>query len=48
MDFITLTDRSKDLIKSGGEWISSLHLETIVCQHPKIHDAVIGVLHPSG
>lgn len=44
--FITLTDRSKDLIKSGGEWISSLHLEMIVCQHPKIHDAaVVGVLH---
>ena len=44
--FVTLTDRSKDLIKSGGEWISSLHLEMIICQHPEVHDAaVVGVLH---
>ena len=44
--FLTLTDRSKDLIKSGGEWISSILLEEIIRQHPLIHDAaVIGVNH---
>ena len=36
--YITLTDRSKDLIKSGGEWISSIQLEQIICQHPLIYD----------
>ena len=45
--YITLTDRSKDLIKSGGEWISSIQLEQIICQHPLIYDAaVIGLPHP--
>ena len=44
--FLTLTDRSKDLIKSGGEWISSILLEEIIRRHPLIHDAaVIGVNH---
>ena len=44
--YLEITDRSKDLIKSGGEWISSLELEEIVRNHEKIHDAaVIGVDH---
>ena len=44
--YLTLTDRSKDLIKSGGEWISSILLEEIIRQHPLVHDAaVIGVDH---
>ena len=42
--YISLTDRSKDLIKSGGEWISSIHLEQIIRRHPKVYDAsVIGI-----
>ena len=42
--FITLTDRSKDVIKSGGEWISSVELENELAAHPAIRTAtVIGV-----
>ena len=42
--YISLTDRSKDLIKSGGEWISSIQLEQIIRRHPKVYDAsVIGI-----
>ncbi len=41
---IRITDRSKDLIKSGGEWISSIELENIASSHPDIAQAaVIGV-----
>ena len=44
--FLTITDRSKDLIKSGGEWISSIELEEIIKLHPDVYDAaVIGVKH---
>ena len=44
---ICITDRSKDLIKSGGEWISSIELENIAVAHPAIAEAaVIGVRHP--
>ena len=44
--YLRLTDRSKDLIKSGGEWISSIQLELIACEHPAVHDAaVIGAFH---
>lgn len=44
--FLTITDRSKDLIKSGGEWISSIELEEIIKVHPDVYDAaVIGVKH---
>jgi fatty-acyl-CoA synthase len=40
-------DRSKDLIKSGGEWISSLDLENALMGHPAVKEAaVIGVPHP--
>jgi fatty-acyl-CoA synthase len=42
-----ITDRSKDVIKSGGEWISSIDLENIAVAHPAIAEAaVIGVSHP--
>jgi fatty-acyl-CoA synthase len=44
---IRLVDRTKDLIKSGGEWISSVELENELMAHPKIAEAaVIGVSHP--
>jgi len=42
-----ITDRSKDVIKSGGEWISSIDLENTACSHPAVAQAaVIGVPHP--
>lgn len=45
--YLTITDRAKDLIKSGGEWISSLDLENTVMAHPKVAIcAVIAVTHP--
>ena len=45
--YIQITDRSKDVIKSGGEWISSIDLENIAIAHPAIAEAaVIGVKHP--
>jgi len=45
--FMQITDRSKDVIKSGGEWISSIELENIAVAHPAIAEAaVIGVPHP--
>ncbi|WP_428313184.1 3-(methylthio)propionyl-CoA ligase [Hydrocarboniphaga sp.] len=45
--FIGITDRSKDVIKSGGEWISSIDLENIAMSHPAIAEAaVIGIAHP--
>lgn len=44
--FLTLTDRSKDLIKSGGEWISSIDLENCIMNHPEVENcAVIAVPH---
>ena len=45
--FMTITDRSKDVIKSGGEWISSIELENLAVGHPDVAEAaVIGVHHP--
>ena len=42
-----ITDRSKDVIKSGGEWISSIDLENLAVGYPKVAEAaVIGVRHP--
>ena len=42
-----ITDRAKDLIKSGGEWISSVELETLAMGHPAVaHAAAVGVPHP--
>ena len=44
---IRLVDRTKDLIKSGGEWISSVEIENELMSHPKVKEAaVIGVPHP--
>ena len=44
---LQITDRAKDVIKSGGEWISSIDLECVAAGHPKIAQAaVIGVPHP--
>ncbi|NQY56101.1 MAG: long-chain fatty acid--CoA ligase [Ilumatobacteraceae bacterium] len=44
---IRLVDRTKDLIKSGGEWISSVELENELMSHPEIAEAaVVGVAHP--
>ncbi len=44
---IQITDRSKDVIKSGGEWISSIDLENIAVAHPAVAEAaVIGIRHP--
>ena len=43
---MTITDRTKDIIKSGGEWISSIDLENIAVGHPDIAEAaVISVPH---
>jgi fatty-acyl-CoA synthase len=45
--FMKITDRTKDVIKSGGEWISSIDIENIATGHPKVHmAAVVGVYHP--
>jgi fatty-acyl-CoA synthase len=44
--YMQITDRSKDVIKSGGEWISSIELENLAAGHPKVGEAaVIGVKH---
>src|SRR5450432_4568088 len=44
LGFVTLTDRAKDVIKSGGEWISSMELENALMAHPEVAEAaVIGV-----
>ena len=39
--FITLTDRAKDVIKSGGEWISSVELELLIMDHPAVLEAAV-------
>jgi fatty-acyl-CoA synthase len=45
--YAQIVDRTKDLIKSGGEWISSIELESAVMGHPKVLEAaVIGIPHP--
>ena len=44
---MTIRDRTKDVIKSGGEWISSIDLENAAIDHPAVAmAAVIGVKHP--
>jgi acyl-CoA synthetase (AMP-forming)/AMP-acid ligase II len=44
LGYVTLTDRAKDVIKSGGEWISSMELENVLMAHPAVTEAaVIGV-----
>ncbi len=45
--YMAITDRAKDVIKSGGEWISSIELENLTMGHPDVLEAaVIGVAHP--
>jgi fatty-acyl-CoA synthase len=45
--YMQITDRSKDVIKSGGEWISTIDLENLAIAHPAVANAaVIGVVHP--
>jgi fatty-acyl-CoA synthase len=45
--YIQIMDRTKDLVKSGGEWISSVDLENMIMAHPKVAEAaVIAVPHP--
>ncbi|MGE5566222.1 MAG: long-chain-fatty-acid--CoA ligase [Parcubacteria group bacterium] len=47
LGFMQITDRAKDVIKSGGEWISSIEIENLAVGHPKAAlAAVIGVAHP--
>ena len=46
--YVQITDRTKDLIKSGGEWISSVDLENLIMSHPRVLEAaVIAVPHPT-
>lgn len=46
--YIKLTDRLKDVIKSGGEWISSIDMENALIGHPSIREAVVvGIAHPT-
>jgi fatty-acyl-CoA synthase len=45
--YMQITDRAKDVVKSGGEWISSIEIENHATAHPAVHiAAVIGVAHP--
>jgi 3-(methylthio)propionyl---CoA ligase len=45
--YMQITDRSKDVIKSGGEWISSIDLENVLMGHPAVHEAAaIACAHP--
>jgi fatty-acyl-CoA synthase len=47
LGYLRLVDRTKDLVKSGGEWISSVEVENVIMSHPKIAEAaVIAVPHP--
>ena len=47
MGFIEIRDRIKDVIKTGGEWISSLELEDLISRHPAVREvAVVGVPDP--
>ncbi len=46
--YLTIVDRAKDIIKSGGEWISSVDLENAIMAHPAVAEAtVVGVAHPT-
>jgi fatty-acyl-CoA synthase len=46
--FMQITDRSKDVIKSGGEWISTIEIENLAMGHPGVAEAaVIGIAHPN-
>ena len=44
---LEITDRTKDIVKSGGEWISSIQLENIAVAHPDVAEAaIVGARHP--
>jgi fatty-acyl-CoA synthase len=46
--YVRITDRAKDVIKSGGEWISSIDLENLIMAHPGVAEAtVVGLHHPT-
>jgi 3-(methylthio)propionyl---CoA ligase len=46
LGYMQITDRTKDVIKSGGEWISSIELENLACAHPAVAQAaVIAIRH---
>ncbi|MDB4878421.1 MAG: fatty-acid--CoA ligase [Gemmatimonadetes bacterium] len=46
--YVTIRDREKDVIKSGGEWISSVALENALMKHPAVSEAaVVGLRHPT-
>ncbi len=45
--YMEITDRTKDLIKSGGEWISSVQLENLLMAHPKVMEAAVIAVHHS-
>jgi fatty-acyl-CoA synthase len=46
--YLKLTDRLKDVIKSGGEWISSIDMENVLIGHPAVREAVVvGIPHPA-
>ncbi len=44
-NYVQITDRSKDVIKSGGEWISSVELETLLVGHPAVVEAAVVGVH---
>ena len=45
--YVRIVDRTKDLVKSGGEWISSVDLENTIMAHPKVMEAaIIGIPDP--
>jgi fatty-acyl-CoA synthase len=45
--YMQITDRAKDVIKSGGEWISTIDIENLAVGHPDVQEAaVIGIVHP--
>ena len=45
--YMRITDRSKDVIKSGGEWIGTIDIENVAMSHPAVlHAACIGIFHP--
>lgn len=47
LGYMQITDRAKDVIKSGGEWISTIDLENLAVGHPDVAEAaVIGIVHP--
>jgi acyl-CoA synthetase (AMP-forming)/AMP-acid ligase II len=47
LGYMQITDRAKDVIKSGGEWISSIDIENFAVGHPAVAEAaVIGIVHP--